>query len=594
MYPESYLDDYRPGGLHPIDFGDKLGDDDRYEVFALLGSGGSATVWLCKDQLEKKWKAVKVLAAEDSNIESAAELKVIDHLHDATAEELDYNHIMLPEHHFWITGPNGRHLCLVLPVCGPSLGKVWGTYGHRPDVLQDICLQMAESMEYLHSKGICHGDFRPKNILFKLKGIEDLSEEEILELLDGERDRRVSNYADTDERDPHLPKFSYEETPLIHARKHRTHEILLIDFGEAYLISTPPKRLGIPRDYAAPEIVLNSSPPDFGTHTDVWALAATFCEICVGAGPIVDCDTVSYTESLEELLGPLVDPYRAVWIEEGYKGRGTLPPAIEIPLNQPVSQSAQSLADLKSQRIKELGYEFLEGIIRAKTGFEIGMAEGEVLRPHEKDMGNGGKRVELQLPSDKADLLYDLLVKIFKYLPKERLTIQEILAHPWLSDDPEAEAEAEVKKDIQDNEHTKVDGTEIENNIQVEDNMVSKPVEDNVRINEDMSAENDAEIQTDVNVNKDIGVQEETKSVKDIEASKAVEPQNDMYGLPAGDTVIIIQPGSQEEVSLRPAATHGTFTPKPSVSVRLAWATVHFGQMVMRGVSKVREIVCGL
>lgn len=45
------------------------------------------------------------------------------------------------------------------------------------------------------------------------------------------------------------------------------------------------------------------------------------------------------------------------------------------------------------------------------------------------------RRVEYVTPSAEADLFLDLLRKIFKDSPQERLCISKILAHPWLANE---------------------------------------------------------------------------------------------------------------------------------------------------------------
>ncbi len=43
-----WIEDYRPGGLHPIHLGDTL-DGDRYKILRKLGYGSFSTVWLARD-----------------------------------------------------------------------------------------------------------------------------------------------------------------------------------------------------------------------------------------------------------------------------------------------------------------------------------------------------------------------------------------------------------------------------------------------------------------------------------------------------------------------------------------------------------------
>ncbi|CAJ2509130.1 Uu.00g141560.m01.CDS01 [Anthostomella pinea] len=69
-------------------------------------------------------------------------------------DEIGSNHIALPLETFWILSPNGKQL--EIP--------------HDPPLANQICRQTVEGMDFLHSRGICHGDFRPQNILMRLKG----------------------------------------------------------------------------------------------------------------------------------------------------------------------------------------------------------------------------------------------------------------------------------------------------------------------------------------------------------------------------------------------------------------------------------------
>ncbi|KAJ8587179.1 hypothetical protein M405DRAFT_794576 [Rhizopogon salebrosus TDB-379] len=49
------LNDYRPGGYHPVHLGDiyPMRDNPRYRVLHKLGYGSLATIWLAKDIVAK-------------------------------------------------------------------------------------------------------------------------------------------------------------------------------------------------------------------------------------------------------------------------------------------------------------------------------------------------------------------------------------------------------------------------------------------------------------------------------------------------------------------------------------------------------------
>ncbi|KAI0010244.1 hypothetical protein F4779DRAFT_616821 [Xylariaceae sp. FL0662B] len=113
------VQEYIQGGFHPVHIGDIF--NDRFEAVAKLDRGRYTTVWLCLDYETKKWRAIKVLAARYS-YEDGPEMKAVKLLREKVGpQEWEAAHITLPLDQFWVEGPNGWHLCFVLPVLGPRL-----------------------------------------------------------------------------------------------------------------------------------------------------------------------------------------------------------------------------------------------------------------------------------------------------------------------------------------------------------------------------------------------------------------------------------------------------------------------------------------
>lgn len=149
--PSEDLEWYEPGGFHPVHLQDVY--DLRYSIVHKLGFGGFSTVWLARDSVENEWVALKILASETSTASTARPSILEDD--DTKSSAL----FCIPKREFWIDGPNGRHLCLVLPVVGPSCSSLSkGIYATmKPALAAGIGRQAVKATSLLHSKGFCHG-----------------------------------------------------------------------------------------------------------------------------------------------------------------------------------------------------------------------------------------------------------------------------------------------------------------------------------------------------------------------------------------------------------------------------------------------------
>lgn len=148
-------EEYKPGGYHPVHLGDTLGDDDRYRVLHKLGNGEFATVWLCRDIEARKYVAVKIITAEKSH-QDCPELNVMK-LSNSKDNKIENDKIAIPQNYFWINGPNGSHLCLVLLVLGPHLPNALFSIDNYGEISRKVALQVVQGLKFLHSNGLCHG-----------------------------------------------------------------------------------------------------------------------------------------------------------------------------------------------------------------------------------------------------------------------------------------------------------------------------------------------------------------------------------------------------------------------------------------------------
>lgn len=154
-----YAEDYRPGGFHPVAIADLFAEG-RYRVVHKLGSGGSSTIWLAREQGGfGGLVTIKVMRAELSSIEVVPELSV-----PLSVSSLPGANIQTPQDHFMEVGPNGSHLCLVYQLAGPSIlsmsfspGRVAGSRRLRKDLAKKVAKQLACTVELIHNSGFVHG-----------------------------------------------------------------------------------------------------------------------------------------------------------------------------------------------------------------------------------------------------------------------------------------------------------------------------------------------------------------------------------------------------------------------------------------------------
>ncbi|OIW26344.1 kinase-like protein [Coniochaeta ligniaria NRRL 30616] len=321
-----------------------------------------------------------------------------------------------------------------MPVFGRSLNDFWHDYGGDVEFTRGVSTQITEALAFLHSKGVCHGDFRPRNMLFKIRYIDQLSLDQILSMFtnDYRLDVPPPPYSPMEDPRPHLPKYIYPSEPLRPPVGLASRDVVVSDFGEAYHISEPPVSTGIPLAYAPPEVILPNKTATLSFGVDIWALGQTIGEIRLGHGILGDFAVSDYFRSMEDILGPLPEPYRTIYFERGYQ-RPSCPPASELSPTDPVTMKAEEMAKNRKQRLEREGFEgYLESIVRSAKGYGTSMQPGEVLGPDERDVGFGCKWVTRDVPQQEADQLLDLFTKIIKYDPAERLSASDILAHPWL------------------------------------------------------------------------------------------------------------------------------------------------------------------
>lgn len=273
------IEDYAPGGFHPVHLGDTF-DNGRYIVRHKLGAGGFATVWLAHDENERMWVALKIIIARHST--SISHKKSLNL--QATSCLSNQPTLTTELRRFTSEGPNGCHLCLVLPVLGPSMSRVSHLFTSRlqPWLARRVGYQATKAVAALHVQGLCHGDVTTASIIFTLD-IDNLGDDWIHRHFEPP----VTDVLQTEPGEPtgpEAPRYIVKALDFLSPTTNiLTNNVTLIDFDQSFPVSSPPeKMLGIPAPFLAPEVAVGLSA---STASDVWALGCCIFRLRSGEGP---------------------------------------------------------------------------------------------------------------------------------------------------------------------------------------------------------------------------------------------------------------------------------------------------------------------
>lgn len=442
---------YRPGGYHPILVGDKLGESDRFTVLRKLGYGTFGTVWMCRDGKLGSLRAIKVMQADTSGDGFKQEVGLLAELsksgeHEVSAEEAYANHLAVPLEHFWHEGPNGEHLCLVMPVLGPkvSRAKALGDV----DFLRDVCSQITRGQAFLHARGMAHGDLHPGNILLQTD-LGDLGEDDDIASITEQHDHEALYAEGHNGPGPYAPKHIYPCLDWTGVDpKHIRKEVAIIDFGTCFSAWDPPRHHTTHISLRPPEQFFTARPSQ---AADLWALGCTLMHVLGSGSPFKDSPEIrtwSPVPRWEEALGPLPEPYRGRWIAS--KGLARKRKFDEIEGSEPISVTAEKLAARKKRRLEESGTEdmicaFLArpSRIRVPAGMQL---QEQPEKPEASEASNSNSNddssdgnseppetKEWSLPHEELDSATSLVRSLFKYKPSDRTPAKTLLAHPFLT-----------------------------------------------------------------------------------------------------------------------------------------------------------------
>ncbi|GMT03349.1 hypothetical protein PENTCL1PPCAC_25523, partial [Pristionchus entomophagus] len=114
--------EYKEGGYHPVNIGDKF-NDDKYTVVQKLGYGRFSTVWLCDEKDKEQSVAIKIIRSAEDEV-AYDEIGLLEHIRDAEKSDPHREKIVSLLDTFLHTGENGRHVCIVFEAIELDLIKL--------------------------------------------------------------------------------------------------------------------------------------------------------------------------------------------------------------------------------------------------------------------------------------------------------------------------------------------------------------------------------------------------------------------------------------------------------------------------------------
>ncbi|KAK7737083.1 hypothetical protein SLS63_002874 [Diaporthe eres] len=399
------LEQYEPGGFHPVHIDDHY-DNGRYRVIHKLGAGGFSTVWLAQDLPGRRWVGLKFIVAAESEGYIVRSSAIVADSVLANSELL-----VKPERDFWVDGPNGHFtannisLALSEEITSYGIDDIYRAFGHPRTA----------------PLGLCNEDDPGPG--------------------------------------PHAPQYYVAPLDFFASSANiLTKQIRILDFDQCFECDNPPKRTGIPAKYMAPEVIAGGPP---SKASDIWSLGCTIFRLRAGRDIFFDYDTFSPADALQQIhrfLGDLPDNLaQARFDTEGYptedESRTPLmyfreksnlrdeigkiwdePPSLSMRSDGEIdttvytqpSAPSDSLFSEEAERVTPYPLVY-RSMLWKPTAVRV---DGTHYIFYEDETSPFWGAFPL-ITNDEAELLGDLLSRIFAYDPSRRPDIQEILGRSW-------------------------------------------------------------------------------------------------------------------------------------------------------------------
>ena len=137
----------------------------RYELHRQLARGGTADVFLARDQLLDRPVAVKVLFSS-----FASDEKFVERFRQEAQSAANLSHPNIVAIYDW-GEERGTYFIVMEYVEGRSLAEILNTEGPlHPDRAAEVASDVADALGFAHRNGLVHNDVKPGNILISPSG----------------------------------------------------------------------------------------------------------------------------------------------------------------------------------------------------------------------------------------------------------------------------------------------------------------------------------------------------------------------------------------------------------------------------------------
>ncbi|OAQ97819.1 hypothetical protein LLEC1_03911 [Akanthomyces lecanii] len=416
------LSRYKQHGLHPIILGQVLPEaktcvdvpdkEPSYRIMFKLGFGAFSTVWMARDMVEDRWVSVKICEGSEKATKSA-EVAILTEIRDTFQGKPGFNHIIQLLDTFIIKGPNGFHECIVTEIIA-SLAD----YSFINEASSAVSVrQIAQAFALLHEHGIAHGDPHPANVGVTLPQMDGIDENAIVSNFPQEQLVPVAPRSATFPRET-VPAYAVPKESLVSWLRSRRVlpgegelQIKILDFGRAHRTSDEASALlgAVPPIVQPPETVIyHLSDRKLGSPwsqaADVWAVACIMF-YTLGDGELLSASWSRMDECLLrclELGGPPIE----AWAE-------FVRPKLDLPSRGPCSFG----------------------------GFAVPMSRAEIENTNvlcapghyytDRDLVWEKQAARCYCKGEQREAFVDLLKRMIVTDPEQRISMQEVLAHPF-------------------------------------------------------------------------------------------------------------------------------------------------------------------